>query len=57
MKYRRFQDYNAALACYLRFRDQLDLTYIDKQTAVLGLKENWDCIKTEKIAEDVFGEY
>ncbi|MHA1731520.1 MAG: hypothetical protein ACTSU5_06235 [Promethearchaeota archaeon] len=49
------QDYNDALACYLRFRQELDLSRVEAVLSDLGVgKRQWKAIVDNKQVDEVF---
>ncbi len=54
--YKGYQDYKDALACWLRFRDELNQSYIDKKSAEYKVQDIWNAIQKEVPVDEVYPE-
>ncbi len=54
--YGGWQDYTDALGCWLRFKEDLDIKYIDKNSKDLGILREWNLLKSGIVDPDEYFE-
>jgi hypothetical protein len=52
--YAGIQDYNDALACWIRFEEHLDQQYLDEKSKELDVENYWKMLKEKKPVEQVY---
>jgi hypothetical protein len=52
--YAGIQDYNDALACWIRFEEQIDQRYLDEKSKELDIENYWKMLKEKKPVDEVY---